>query len=46
MYSIYVEEADLARTEGDQTLANRFLESGIPYGFTVDGASVVNKATV
>jgi hypothetical protein len=33
------------QTGGDQTLANRFLESGIPDELTVDGASVVKKAT-
>lgn len=41
MYPIYVEEAELARAEGDHALANLFLERGSPHEISLNRASVV-----
>lgn len=41
LYPIYVEEAELARTAGDQALAILFLERGIPHEISLNRASVV-----
>jgi hypothetical protein len=41
LYPIYVEEAELARTAGDQALAILFLERGIPHEISLNRASAV-----